>query len=54
MSFKIEDIAIGDLKPWAKNARTHSKKQLYQIGESIRTFGFTKPALIDAANTIQA
>ena len=37
------EIAIGDLKPWAKNARTHSKKQLRQIGESISTFGFTNP-----------
>lgn len=39
---------------WAKNARTHSKKQLRQIGDSIRTFGFTNPVLIDAANTILA
>lgn len=54
MSCDIEDIAIGDLKPWAKNARTHSKKQLRQIGESIRTFGFTNPVLVDAANPILA
>ena len=54
MSFAIEEIAIGDLTPWAKNARTHSKKQLRQIGESIRTFGFTNPVLIDASNTILA
>ena len=54
MSFAIEEIAIGDLTPWAKNARTHSMKQLRQIGESIRTFGFTNPVLIDASNTILA
>ncbi|MEM1151210.1 MAG: ParB/Srx family N-terminal domain-containing protein [Pseudomonadota bacterium] len=54
MSFAVDEIAISDLKPWAKNARTHSKKQLRQIGESIRTFGFTNPVLIDAANTILA
>ncbi|MDI3335664.1 DNA methyltransferase [Defluviimonas aestuarii] len=51
---KIEEVAVGDLRPWAKNARTHSKKQLKQIGESIRTFGFTNPVLIDAVNTILA
>ncbi len=28
--------------------------KLKQIGESIRTFGFTNPVLIDAANTILA
>ncbi len=54
MSWKIEEVAIGDLKPWAKNARTHSQKQLRQIGESIGTFGFTNPVLIDASNTILA
>ena len=47
----IEMIQPLDLKPWAKNARTHSKKQ---IAESIRTFGFTNPVLIDAENTILA
>jgi DNA modification methylase len=54
MTYKIEEIAVGDLKPWAKNARTHSKKQLRQLGDSIRTFGFTNPVLIDAANVILA
>ena len=42
------------LRPWAGNARTHSKKQLRQIADSIRTFGFTNPVLIDEENTILA
>lgn len=50
----IETIAVTTLRPWAKNARTHSKKQLKQIAESIRTFGFTNPVLVDGANTILA
>ena len=50
----IEHLDPGSLRPWAKNARTHSKKQLRQIAESIRTFGFTNPILIDQANTILA
>lgn len=50
----IEQIAPGALKPWARNARTHSKKQLRQIAESIRTFGFTNPVLIDRSGTILA
>ncbi|MFZ1726633.1 MAG: DNA methyltransferase [Albidovulum sp.] len=54
MSYSIEMTPIADLTPWARNARTHSKKQLRQIGESIRTFGFTNPVLIDASNTILA
>lgn len=35
-----------DLRPYANNARTHSKKQIKQIAESIRRFGFTNPVLV--------
>ena len=45
---------IEALVPYKRNARTHSKQQLRQIAESIRTFGFTNPILIDAENTIIA
>lgn len=51
---KIEYVALGDLKPWARNARTHSKKQVRQIAASIETFGFTNPVLIDERRTILA
>ncbi len=50
----VEHIPPDRLRPWARNARTHSKKQIRQISDSIRTFGFTNPVLIDAANTILA
>jgi hypothetical protein len=43
-----------ELKPYACNARTHSKKQVRQIAESIRTFGFTNPVLIDKDDAIIA
>lgn len=47
-------ISPGDLKPWKRNARKHSKKQVRQIAESIRNFGFTNPVLIDRNLTILA
>ena len=50
----IEQVAPGDLLPWTQNARTHSKKQVRQIADSIRAFGFTNPVLIDAENRIMA
>ena len=50
----IETIQIKKLKPWARNARTHSKKQIRQIADSIDRFGFTNPVLIDEARTILA
>jgi DNA modification methylase len=54
MAQQIEQLDPVTLRPWARNARTHSKKQIKQIAESIRTFGFTNPVLIDQANTILA
>ena len=34
------------LRPYERNARTHSKKQIRQIANSIERFGFTNPVLI--------
>ena len=50
----IERLAPAALKPWAWNARTHSRAQVRALAESIRTFGFTSPVLIDDDNTILA
>jgi ParB-like chromosome segregation protein Spo0J len=48
----IKLIPVSDLRPYAKNARTHSKKQIRQIADSIRAFGFTDPVLIGDDNEI--
>ncbi|WP_323799755.1 site-specific DNA-methyltransferase [Parasphingorhabdus sp.] len=37
---------ITSLRPYARNARTHSKKQVRQIADSIQRFGFTNPVLV--------
>jgi ParB-like chromosome segregation protein Spo0J len=50
----IRHLAPDTLRPWTRNARTHSKKQIRQIADSIRTFGFTNPVLIDEDNGILA
>ena len=42
------------LKPRTTNPRTHSKKQITQIANAIRRFGFTNPVLVDDANGIVA
>src|ERR1700738_1608110 len=42
----IEPMALTRLRPFTTNARTHSKKQVRQIADSIRKFGFTNPVLI--------
>jgi len=50
----IEYTSISDLRPYSRNARTHSKKQIRQIAGSIREFGFTNPILISDNNEIIA
>ena len=50
----METIKITKLKPHPQNARTHSKKQIRQIAQSIEEFGFTNPVLIDGKNNILA
>ena len=43
-----------ELTTHPRNARTHSKKQIRQIADSIERFGFTNPILIDAGSGIIA
>src|SRR5947209_1078268 len=38
---------VAELKPYQRNARTHSRKQIKQIAQSIERFGFNNPVLID-------
>jgi DNA modification methylase len=53
-NLQIEQTKIASLRPYKRNARTHSDKQIHQIAASIKAFGFTNPVLIDATNTIIA
>ncbi len=45
---------IQRLLPYSRNARTHSKRQVEQIADSIKAFGFTNPILINASRVIVA
>jgi DNA modification methylase len=51
---KIEHRSPGALTPYARNARTHSKKQIRQIANSIQRFGFNNPVLVSDAGEIIA
>lgn len=50
----IQNLPVAELKPWPCNARSHSHKQVKQLAQSIRRFGFTHPILIDEENRILA
>ena len=54
MNIMVEHHAPDDLRPYARNARTHSQKQITQIAASIDAFGFNNPVLIDQDHTIIA
>jgi DNA modification methylase len=45
---------IEQLKNNPGNSRTHSKRQVRQIADSIEAFGFTNPVLLDRNNTVIA
>jgi DNA modification methylase len=53
-NLRMEMISPEALKPYARNARRHSDKQIEQIAASIREFGFNNPVLVDAGGTIIA
>jgi ParB-like nuclease domain len=54
MILAITYRAVTELKPYPRNARTHSRKQVKQIAAAIREFGFTNPVLIDEDDRIIA
>ena len=54
LALAVEMRPIASLKPYARNPRTHSNKQIRQIAESIRVFGFNNPVLIDRNDEIIA
>lgn len=51
---KVETWVLSKLKPYAKNARTHSEQQIKQIAASITEFGWTYPLLIDGEGNVIA
>lgn len=51
---QIEHRPVASLRPYARNARTHSRAQVKEIAASIRTFGFVNPILVDVSGEIIA
>lgn len=49
---KITYVPINDIKPYGKNAKKHPDKQVIQIANSIKEFGFNQPIVVDKENVI--
>ncbi len=54
VSIVVAEQSVSTLKPYRANARTHSKRQIRQIADSILAFGFTNPILVDSDDRIIA
>lgn len=50
----IEQLPTGLLKPYERNARTHSDRQLALIAQSLETYGFNNPIIAEEDGTIIA
>ena len=48
----IENVAIKDIKPYDRNAKKHDEKQIKNVMESIKQFGFAQPLVVDKDNVL--
>ncbi len=46
-NLEVKVVPIGALRPYAHNARTHSKQQIARLGDLIHNYGWLVPILID-------
>ena len=47
-----QDVKIGTVYPYQKNAKKHPTKQVREIAASIKAFGFNQPIVVDKKNVI--
>ncbi len=48
----VKNIPIGGIVPYARNAKKHDKRQIDNVAESIRQYGFVQPVVIDRDGVI--
>lgn len=49
---EVGKVKLADITPYAKNAKKHDKKQIENVAESIRQYGFVQPVVIDRDGVI--
>ena len=49
---RIVNKPTAELKPYDKNAKKHDKKQIANVAESIKQFGFVQPVVLDKDNNV--
>jgi DNA modification methylase len=53
-NLEVTYLPLRSLKPANRNARTHSRKQIGQIADSLKAFGWTNPVLVSDEGQIVA
>ena len=48
----VKNIPIGEIVPYARNAKKHDKRQIDNVAESIWQYGFVQPVVIDRDGVI--
>ena len=48
----VKNIPIKEIVPYARNAKKHDKRQIDNVAESIRQYGFVQPVVIDRDGVI--
>lgn len=49
---EIRQMRVRDLVPYEQNTKKHDKKQIDNVAESIRQYGFVQPIVIDKQNVV--
>lgn len=49
---EIQMMAVGELTPYAKNTKKHDQRQIDNVAESIKQYGFVQPIVIDKDNVV--
>lgn len=49
---EIRSVPIGEIIPYANNAKKHDKRQISNVAESIRQYGFVQPVVVDKDGVI--
>ena len=49
---KVEMRRLADIVPYAANAKKHDARQVANVAESIRQYGFVQPVVVDAGSVI--
>lgn len=48
----IKNLRLADIVPYERNAKKHDKRQIDNVAESIRQYGFVQPIVVDADGVI--